>query len=266
MTPSKDRNTAAVRLRIGRCSPSRGLDSRDVDLAHGHHGFHRSPGRFPIGIGHVLEQRAWRDLPREAPPIPAPAAGPFFPAPADDRLPIAIRFRLVLGHHHEADRLVGAKVGAAIEANERPAQKGELDRQLLAFVTAWIIGRGGMRRPDMAAGEGAGVEVRRLAGLVMVEPQAGHKFGHHFGSSLEWREPATPKVATCGTPIPAASTSRRLSRAASQSRISLEATAQCPQSRYTTLLRACEVWGSVQADGPRRLAGDEEPPSVDGLS
>src|SRR3954447_26945101 len=151
------------------------------------------------------------------------------PAPADDRLPIAIRFRLVLGHHHEADRLVGAKVGAAIEANERPAQEGELDRQLLAFVTARIIGCGGMRRPDMAVGEGAGVEFCRMAGLAMVEPQAGHKFGHHFGSSLEWREPATPKVASCGTTIPAASTSRRLSRAASQSRIGLEATAQCPQ-------------------------------------
>src|SRR5215207_3133823 len=229
MTPSKDRNTAAVGLRIGRCSPSRGLDRRDVDLAHGHHGFHRSPGRFPIGIGHGLQQRAWRDLPREAPSIPAPAAGAFFSTPTDDRLPIAIRFRLVLGHHHEADRLVGAKVRAAIEANERPAQEGELDRQFLAFVTARIIGRGGMRRPDMAVGEGAGVELRRIAGLVMVEPQAGNKFGHHFGSSLEWHEPATPKVASCGTTIPAASTSRHLSIADPQSRISLEATAQYPQ-------------------------------------
>src|SRR3954466_12799202 len=35
--------------------------------------------------------------------------------------------------------------------------------------------------------------------------------------------------------------------------------------RYTTLLRAIELWRSVQADGPRQLAGDEEPPPVDGL-
>src|SRR3954466_14727627 len=35
--------------------------------------------------------------------------------------------------------------------------------------------------------------------------------------------------------------------------------------RYTTLLRAIELWRSVQADGPERLAGDEEPPAVDGL-
>src|SRR4051812_38174725 len=36
-------------------------------------------------------------------------------------------------------------------------------------------------------------------------------------------------------------------------------------SRYTTLLRAVELWGAVQADGPGRLAGDEEPPAVDGF-
>ena len=35
--------------------------------------------------------------------------------------------------------------------------------------------------------------------------------------------------------------------------------------RYTTLLRAIELWGAVRADGPGRLAGDEEPPPVDGL-
>src|SRR5215210_814704 len=38
-----------------------------------------------------------------------------------------------------------------------------------------------------------------------------------------------------------------------------------PRARYTTLLRAIELWRSVQADGPGRLAGDEEPPPVDGL-
>src|SRR4051794_19832116 len=30
-------------------------------------------------------------------------------------------------------------------------------------------------------------------------------------------------------------------------------------------LRAIELWGAVQADGPRQLAGDEEPPAVDGF-
>src|SRR3954470_2672598 len=39
----------------------------------------------------------------------------------------------------------------------------------------------------------------------------------------------------------------------------------CPAARYTTLLRAIELWRSVQADGPGRLAGDEEPPPGDGL-
>src|SRR3954452_17495898 len=37
-------------------------------------------------------------------------------------------------------------------------------------------------------------------------------------------------------------------------------------SRYTTLLRAVELWGAVRADGPGRLAGDEELPPVNGLA
>src|SRR4051812_43836869 len=36
-------------------------------------------------------------------------------------------------------------------------------------------------------------------------------------------------------------------------------------ARYTTLLRAVELWGAVRADGPGRLAGDEELPPVNGL-
>src|SRR3954470_16786921 len=36
--------------------------------------------------------------------------------------------------------------------------------------------------------------------------------------------------------------------------------------RYTTLLRAVELWGAVRADGPGRLAGDEELPPVNGLA
>src|SRR3954468_16154099 len=35
--------------------------------------------------------------------------------------------------------------------------------------------------------------------------------------------------------------------------------------RYTTLLGAIELWGGVQADGPGRLASDEELPPGDGL-
>ena len=36
-------------------------------------------------------------------------------------------------------------------------------------------------------------------------------------------------------------------------------------TRYTTLLRAIELWGAVRADGPGQSAGNEEPPPVDGL-
>src|SRR3954470_23636058 len=37
-------------------------------------------------------------------------------------------------------------------------------------------------------------------------------------------------------------------------------------SRYTTLLRAVELWGAVRADGLGRSAGDEELPPVNGLA
>ena len=52
----------------------------------------------------------------------------------DDRVPVAVGLFLVLGHDHEADRLVGLEVGAAVEADEGLAEHGELDRQLLALL------------------------------------------------------------------------------------------------------------------------------------
>src|SRR5215218_10626746 len=39
----------------------------------------------------------------------------------------------------------------------------------------------------------------------------------------------------------------------------------CPAPRYTTLLGALELWRSVQADGPGRLAGDDTLPPGGGL-
>jgi hypothetical protein len=53
------------------------------------------------------------------------------------------------------------------------AEDREFHRQLIAFLAAWEIGRGRMRRSDLGVGEDRSVEFRGLAGFALVEPQAG---------------------------------------------------------------------------------------------
>ena len=53
------------------------------------------------------------------------------------------------------------------------AADGELDGQLLALRAGRRVRGRGADLADMAVGEGGGIELRRLAGLAVVEPQAG---------------------------------------------------------------------------------------------
>src|SRR5437764_8928754 len=77
MTPSSERKTAPVSLRIDRLAGRSGLDGGDVDLPHRHH---RLKGAFAwlTALGGQFEQTLRRDLPGEAPLVLAPAAGAFF--------------------------------------------------------------------------------------------------------------------------------------------------------------------------------------------
>src|SRR3954454_16827685 len=136
MTPSSDRKTAPVSLRIGGLSGERGFDLGDVDLAHVHHRLKRALGRRAVRIVHGLEEYARRDLPREAPLVLAPAAHAFLAAVLRDRVPVAVGLRLIFGDDHEADRFIGLEVGAAVEADERLAKDGEVDRQFVALLAA----------------------------------------------------------------------------------------------------------------------------------
>src|SRR5688500_3184012 len=140
MTPSSDWKTAPVSLRIDRFAFERGLDLGDVDFLHRHHRLERPLGSGLAGVAQGIEQVARRDLPRVAPLVLAPDAGALLAVPGD-RIPIAIRFGLVLGHDHEADGLVGLEVGAAVEAQEGVTEESELNRQLLALMTAGKIAR-----------------------------------------------------------------------------------------------------------------------------
>src|SRR5438270_4204361 len=79
MTPSSERKTAPVSLRIDRLAGRGGLDRRDVDLAHRHHCLERALAAL-AAFGGQLEQTPRSDLPGKAPLVLAPAAGAFFAA------------------------------------------------------------------------------------------------------------------------------------------------------------------------------------------
>src|SRR3954454_12705400 len=67
------------------------------------------------------------------PPILAPAASAFLSAIADDGVPVTVGLFLVVGQDHEADRLIGLEIGAAVRADERAAEHRELDREFHAL-------------------------------------------------------------------------------------------------------------------------------------
>src|SRR5512141_3055753 len=74
---------------------ARRFDCSDVDLFHLHHGIERALGGRAIGIGDRFRQRDWRDLPGQSPFVRAPTARALLATVADNRVPIAIRFRLI---------------------------------------------------------------------------------------------------------------------------------------------------------------------------
>src|SRR3954452_14563487 len=65
MTPSIDRKTAPVSLRIDALAFECGFDFGDVDLAHRHHRFERALGCGPVRAAVGLEQDTRRDLPEK---------------------------------------------------------------------------------------------------------------------------------------------------------------------------------------------------------
>src|SRR6185437_3355718 len=105
------------------------------------------------------------DLPGETPTVLAPAALAFTAAILDDRIPIAVGFCLVVGHHLEAHCLVRPKCGATIQTDEGLAEYGELDGQLATLFTARKIGWRLKRLSDMAVRKRGRVEFRCLPRL-----------------------------------------------------------------------------------------------------
>src|SRR5947207_597716 len=90
-------NAQSEILRVGlfTSASTRCLDGGDVDLLHRHH---RLEGTSCLSATDRkgIRQRAWCDLPGEAPSVLAPTASAFLAAIADDRVPVAVRLFLIV--------------------------------------------------------------------------------------------------------------------------------------------------------------------------
>src|SRR5690606_354561 len=126
------------------------------------------PGRGTIAAGKGLHQHPRRDLPGHAPLVLAPAARAFLAAVADDRVPVAVRLRLVLDTHLERERLAVLERRSAIEADAGDAQDREVHRQHRAFGTRRVVGRRPRHGPDGRIREGLRVEPGGLLGVAVV--------------------------------------------------------------------------------------------------
>src|SRR5438270_12445571 len=171
MTPSSDRKTAPVSVRISAHTFDRSVECGDVGLVHRHHRLEGTLAPFARRAGQ-LQQPLRGDLPGIAPLVLAPATHALFAATFGNGVPIAVGLFLIVGQDHEAHGLVRLEVRAAVEPDEGLAKHSELNRQLFAPVAPGKIGGGVMRRTDAAVREDGGVEFSGLPSLAFVEPQA----------------------------------------------------------------------------------------------
>src|SRR6478672_7681662 len=93
----------------------RRLDLGDVNLLHLHHRFER-PLRYLAVFGQRLGQDPRCDLPGQAPFVLAPATRALRAAVADDRVPITVSLRLIVGGDLKGERLAVLERVPAVEA------------------------------------------------------------------------------------------------------------------------------------------------------
>lgn len=155
-----------------------GLDLGDVDLAHFHH---RCKGAFGFSAAgrHRVRQHARRDLPGDSPSVFAPAARAFLAAVADDRFPVAIRFRLGVRRDLEGERLGLFELRPAIDSHAGYAEHGKFHGENLPFLaTRKIVGRF-VDGADFAVRKRLRVKARGFF-RIFVEPKADGVLGFLF--------------------------------------------------------------------------------------
>src|SRR5579863_2713183 len=186
---------AALSVRPLRSAPFRDLaasgclDRGNVDLLHFHHRLERALGGRSIRAGRRLHQHPRSDLPRQAPAVLAPAALALGSAVTDDRVPVAIGLRLILGDNLKGEGFAVLEGRAAIQAEAGHPYHRELDRQHLALLASGVITWGAVYRGDAAVWKGLGVEPGGFfCGTVV--PKANYVSGHR--RSLLMRQWASP--------------------------------------------------------------------------
>src|SRR5690606_31820955 len=118
-----------------------------------------------------------------APRVLAPSAGTFLSAVADDRVPVAIGFGLVVGRDLERECLGLPESGSAVEADARDAANGEVDGQDVTLLSGRKVAGREHDLADMAVGKRLGVEVRRVE-RVALEPEADRVLRGHVGTPV----------------------------------------------------------------------------------
>src|SRR5690606_6271947 len=148
------------------------------------------PGDARVRIGDRLPEDGRGDLPRDPPPVLAPAALAFLAAVADDRVPVAVRLFLVGGEHLEGKGLaVPERRRAAVESDAGNAQHGEVDRQYVALLAGRVVARGAKDLAHGRVGEGRGIEAGRFLRVAVVPEADGIGAGRAMGRLLV-RDPA----------------------------------------------------------------------------
>src|SRR5207342_774189 len=108
------------------------------------------------------------DLPRQPPFVLAPAALALRTAVADDRIPIAIGLRLVVGGDLKREGLAVLERVPAIEAHARHPTHRELDGQDVALLATRKVGRRPMHGANRAVGKRSGVKGGSLLRVIVV--------------------------------------------------------------------------------------------------
>jgi len=107
--------------------------------------------------------------------ILAPTALTFLAAVANDRVPVAIRFFLIVRRDLKRKGLTVLERRAAVETETGNAQNRELHRQHIALLAARVVARRFVNSGHFAIWKGRSVEARRIM-CVLVEPEANRIF------------------------------------------------------------------------------------------
>src|ERR1700704_2116211 len=164
----------------------RRLDRGDVDLPHVHHGI-KCALCFIAASGKRLDQHARRDLPGNAPLVFAPAACALLPAIADDGVPVAVGFLLIVGGDLEREGFVVFECGTAVQADTRDASNRELDRQHITRFAGWVVAGRAVDSTYHAVGKDLGVETGSSLGVLIV-PEANRVLRHWVSLCFESKQ------------------------------------------------------------------------------